>query len=54
MTKLNDTQLSEVSGGSTEITRIPDERTKKANDLPAGEIDYGNMIFADDPQFGVV
>ena len=53
MTKLNDAQLSEVAGGSSEITGVRGKRDQKQQDLPAADIDYGNMKFADQQQFGV-
>ena len=52
MTKLNDAQLSEVAGGSSEITAVRSEQKQKQSDLPAADINYGNMQFADQQQFG--
>ena len=53
MTKLNDAQLNQVAGGTSNIEQVPGTRPQKSADDAGSGIDYGNMQFADQQQFGV-
>ena len=53
MTKLNDAQLNQVAGGTSQIEPAPSTRSQRAGSNPVVTINYGSLWFADDPQFGV-
>ena len=53
MTNLNDAQLNQVAGGTSEIAQVQASRAQRSSKNPDSAIDYGNMQFADQQQFGV-